>query len=115
MKYYRKIMKIKKNDLVKIISGNFKNKIGKIACVYPRENKIQIEKIGFYKKHLRPKLYRNHPEGGIIKFSKKIDISNVLFYSKKFNRSFRIGYKIDFKKNRYRIFKGKNVPIEFFI
>jgi len=108
-------MKIKKNDLVKIISGAYKGKIGRVSQIFPIKNKIQVENIGSYKKHIKPRMYKKYPDGGIIKITPQINISNVLFFSRKFNRAFRIGYKLDIKKNRYRIFKGKNVPFEFFI
>jgi len=108
-------MKIKKNDIVKIISGNFRGKIGKVTQVFPKEDKVQIENIGFFKKHIKPRVYRKYSDGGIIKFQRKINISNILFYSKKFNRSFRIGFNVDSKGIKHRIFKGKNAPEESFI
>lgn len=108
-------MKIKKNDIVKVISGRYKGKIGRITQTCSNENYVNIEDVGFYKKHLKPRIYRKYPEGGIIKFSKKINYSNVLFYSKKLNKAFRIGYKIDDKKNKCRVSKGKNIITELFI
>jgi len=105
-------MKIKKNDLVKVISGKEKGKIGRIKNIYTNINCIEIEDVGSYKKHLKPRASKKYPEGGIIKLSKKINSSNVLFYSKKLNKAFKIGYKIDIKNNKYRIFKGKNAPTE---
>lgn len=99
-------MKIKKNDIVKVISGNFKGKIGKILTVFRKEKKVQIENIGFYKKHIKSRVYRKYPEGGIIEKLKRIDVSNVMFYSKELSRPIRLGYtqgknqkkKIEYKK-----------------
>jgi len=69
---------IKKNDIVRIISGDFKGKQGKIVKILTKKNKIQIENIGFCKKHIKPRVNKNHPEGGIIEQLKFIDISNVI-------------------------------------
>jgi large subunit ribosomal protein L24 len=103
-------MKIMKNDIVKIISGNFKGKIGKVIFVFKKEKKIQIENIGFYKKHIKSRVYRKYPEGGIIEKLKVIDISNIMFYSKKLSRPVRLGYTQNKDKKKIRIYKGRGIP-----
>ena len=97
-------MKIKKNDTVKVISGDFKGKIGKIVSV--KKQKVQIENIGFYKKHIKSRVYRKYPEGGIIEKLKYIDKSNVMFFSKELNRPIRISY---IKNKNYSDSRKKNV------
>lgn len=102
-------MKIKKNDIVKVISGDFKGKIGKILKVFPHKNSVQIENIGFFKKHMKSRINRKYPDGGIIEKLKTINISNVMFFAKKINRPVRLGFIINKDRKKYRIFKEKNV------
>lgn len=99
-------MKIKKNDRVKIISGSHKGRIGKIVKVFPKTQSVLVENIGFYKKHIKPRLYRKYPKGGIIEIPKPINISNVMFFSDALNRPVRIGYSINDQNNKCRISKG---------
>ena len=46
-------MVIKKNDIVKILSGDDKSKTGKVLKVFPRELKIVVEGVNIVKKHER--------------------------------------------------------------
>lgn len=102
-------MKIRKGDTVKVISGDFKGKIGKVLNILPRKDKIQLENIGFYKKHIKSRIYKRYPKGGIIEKPKFIHISNVMYFSDSLNRSFRIGYCLDTKGKKVRELKGKNL------
>lgn len=99
-------MKIKKHDKVKIICGSYKGRIGKIIKVFPKNKSVLIENIGFYKKHVKPRLYRKYPKGGVIEIPKIINISNVMFFSEKLNRPVRIGYSINDQNNKCRISRG---------
>jgi large subunit ribosomal protein L24 len=101
-------MKIKKNDIIKVISGDFKGKIGKVLNIFAKNNKVQVENIGFYKKHIKSRIYRKYPEGGIIEKSKLINISNVMFFSKDMNRPGRVGYKLNKKGLKTRELRGKS-------
>jgi len=102
-------MKIKKGDTVKVISGDFKGKIGKILNFFPKQNKVQLENIGFYKKHIKSRVYKKYPKGGIIEKLKLIHVSNVMFFSSHLNRSLRIGYNIIEKDKKTREFRGKDL------
>lgn len=73
-------MKIRKNDIVTIISGNFKGKKSKVVKVL--NNKVQLENIGFYKKHVKPQTHKKNAKGGIIERLSFIDISNIALFSK---------------------------------
>lgn len=68
---------MRKLDVVKIISGYYKGKTGKVIRVYPKNKKVQIGNIGFHKKHLKPRVSKKHPNGGVIKIPKLIHISNI--------------------------------------
>mgnify|MGYP001593508061 FL=1 len=50
-----KIMKIKKGDTVKIISGKDRGKQGKVLRVFSKSEKILVDGVSLRKKHQRPK------------------------------------------------------------
>ena len=64
-------MKIQKNDIVKIISGNDKGKSGRVIKVFPDKNRIIVEGINLVKKHSRPS--QENPQGAILEKEMSID------------------------------------------
>ena len=67
-------MKIKKGDTVKVISGKDKGTTGIIVRALPRENKVIVEGVALYKRHLKGTAGK---VGRIIERSRPIDASNV--------------------------------------
>jgi len=67
-------MKIKKGDKVIVISGKDKGKSGVVMRALPRENKVVVEGVAIYKRHLKGK---SGKVGRIIERSRPIDASNV--------------------------------------
>lgn len=88
--------KIKKGDTVRVITGKDKGREGKVTAV--KNGKAIIEGINQVTKHTKPS--QANPQGGIIKQSAPIDLSNVMYVSK--GKPSRIGFKFeDGKKVRY--------------
>lgn len=83
-------MKIKKDDLVKILLGKDRGKTGKVLRVFTKEKKILVEGINVYKRHVRK---INNNEGGIIDISKPVDISNTALVCPKCKKETRVGYR----------------------
>lgn len=54
--------RIKKDDVVKIISGDNKGKTGKVLQVLPKVNGVLIEGIGTKTRHVKPS--QLNPRGG---------------------------------------------------
>jgi large subunit ribosomal protein L24 len=69
-------MKLKKEDNVVVISGNFKGKTGKILKVFPKKNRVIIEGVNLRKRHT--KASQQNPQGGIIEKESPIEASNVM-------------------------------------
>ena len=92
-------MKIKKGDIVQVISGNEAGKSGRIIKVFPRKDKIIVEGLNMVKKHARPT--QENPQGGIMEKEAAIHISNVMCIIGK--QITRIGYKTleDGRKVKY--------------
>ncbi|MEA2113707.1 MAG: 50S ribosomal protein L24 [Patescibacteria group bacterium] len=95
-------MKIKKDDTILVITGKDKGKKGKVLKVFPRQNKVLIEKVNIVKKHRRSK--KEGEKGQIIELPKPIDSSDVKFVCPKCGQATRIGYRIN-KKEKNRICK----------
>ena len=85
-------MKLKKDDNVVVVSGNFKGKTGKILKVFPKKHRVIIEGVNLRKRHT--KANQQNPQGGIIEKEAPIDISNVMIVDPKSNEATRVGKKI---------------------
>jgi large subunit ribosomal protein L24 len=93
-------MRIKKNDLVKVIAGNARGMEGKVLKVFPDTQRIVVEKVNLIKRHTRQT--GQGQQGGIIEKEASIDISNVVLVCPKCNRPTRTGmtYLADGRKVR---------------
>ena len=85
-------MKIKKEDNVIVVAGNFKGKTGKILKGFPKKHRVIIEGVNLRKRHT--KASQQNPQGGIIEKEAPIDASNVMILDPKSNEATRIGKKI---------------------
>ena len=92
------MMKIRKNDDVQVISGNYKGKTGRVLQIIKEKNRILVEGINLAKKHMRPS--QENQQGGIIEKELSINISNVMLLKK--GTPVKVGFKIlkDGKKVR---------------
>jgi large subunit ribosomal protein L24 len=73
----RTVMHVKRNDLVQVITGKEKGKIGKILRVIQKTQRVVVEKVNIVKKHQKP---TGKDGGGIIEKESSIHASNVLLY-----------------------------------
>ena len=85
------MLKIKKGDTVKVITGKDKDKEGKVLSVDKKKAKVLVEGINMVTKHAKPSA-ANH-NGGIIQKEAPIDISNVMYLHK--GKATRVGFKMD--------------------
>ena len=85
------MLKIKKGDTVKVITGKDKDKEGKVLSVDKKNAKVLVEGINMVTKHAKPSAANQN--GGIIQKEAPIDISNVMYLHK--GKATRIGFKMD--------------------
>lgn len=83
------MMRIIKNDTVKVISGNHKGKVGKVLKVFPRTNRLIVEKVHLVKRHRKPRSQTD--QGGILEKEASIHMSNVLLVCPKCSKPSRTG------------------------
>lgn len=93
--------KLKKGDLVEVISGKDKGTKGKILKVLTAEARVIVEGANRVKRHTKPSQAK--PQGGIVEKEASLHISNVLAVDPKTNRGGRL--KIQEKSGkRLRVF-----------
>ncbi len=108
--------KIKKGDLVKVISGgkDIKGKTGKVLEVLRDGDawRVRVEGLRMVKKHIKPQRNPKHPEGGIVEGAGSIPISNVMLMSEKLGRPVRTGASFTSDGKKQRVARGKNLKAE---
>lgn len=102
-------IRLKKGDTVVVRSGKYKGKSGKVTATHPTENKVTVEGINIAKKHVKPN--KQYPQGGIVEITKPIAVSKVGIQDPTSKKPSRIGYKLDAKGAKTRVFKqsGKEI------
>jgi len=93
-------MRIKKDDKVKVISGEYKGVEGHVLKSFRKKNKLIVEKVNFIKKHQRPT--QQNPSGGVIEMEAPIHVSNVQFICPKCGKLSKVKMKILDDKSRIR-------------
>lgn len=83
--------RLKKNDIVEVISGKEKGKKGKVLMIIPETQRLTIEKLNMLKRHTKPG--GANKQGGIIEKEGTINISNVLLVCDKCGKGVRVKYK----------------------
>lgn len=86
-------VKIKKDDLVKVIAGKDKDKTGKVLEVDRMSRKVTVDGVQLVKKHTRPNPSKQI-KGGIADKPMPIDISNVMLLTAG-GVPTRVGYKME--------------------
>lgn len=70
------MQKIKKDDMVKIITGKDKGKSGKVISIDLKNQTVKVEGCNMQTKHQKPS--QANPNGGIVNQEGSIHISNVM-------------------------------------
>lgn len=94
------MIKIKKGDMVKVMTGKDAGKTGKVAQVLASDQKVVVEGLNILKKNIKPT--KQGEKGQILEFSAPVDVSNVQIVCSKCNKVTRVGFKLlaDGKKQR---------------
>ena len=96
--------KIRKGDLVRVITGKDKDKEGNVLSVNAKNHTVLVEGINMVSKHTKPNA--QNQTGGIVSQESSIDISNVMLVVD--GKATRVGFKVeDGKKVRVAKATGK--------
>jgi large subunit ribosomal protein L24 len=103
-------IRLKKGDLVVVRAGKDKGKTGKITATHPALNKVTVDGINIVKKHVKPN--REHPQGAIVEMTKPIWVSKVSIVDPTSKKPTRVGYKLDDKGVKTRVYKSSGKEIK---
>ena len=105
-------MKVRKGDLVQMLSGKDRGKQGRILDARPRDGKVVVENLNVVKRHQKPRPMRDASRmggtqmapGGIISRAAAVSVSNVMLVCPTCKLPTRVGY-------RFKEFKGEQVKV----
>ena len=98
--------KIKKDDVVIVITGKDKGKSGQVMSVDAKKHKIMVKGVNIVKKHTKAGKTKGVTESAIIERENWIDQSNVMLSVD--GKATRVGFKMDGdKKVRFAKKTGK--------
>ncbi|MBI4654965.1 MAG: 50S ribosomal protein L24 [Nitrospirae bacterium] len=95
---------IKKNDTVKVISGDERGKKGRVLSIYPKEYKLLVEKLNIIKRHMKPS--KKYTQGGIIEKESPICRSRVILLCPKCDKPTMIGCRVLDDGTKMRVCKN---------
>ena len=107
-------MKIRRDDLVMILSGKDRGKTGKVTRVDPAKERVYVDGLNMIKRHERPRqvsgAQRAESVGGVIERPGPIHVSNVALLDPADNRPTRIGIeRVDGKSFRVARRSGRRI------
>lgn len=101
--------KLKKGDLVTVISGKDKGKQGKILRILTTQARVLVEGVNRVKRHTKPN--NKSAAGGIIEKDAPLHISNVMLLDPKTGKGGRV--KVVAKgKGKVRVFKKSGAELK---
>jgi large subunit ribosomal protein L24 len=92
-------MKIKKGDLVQVLSGKDRGKQGRVIEARPGEQRVIVENLNMVKRHMKPRPIKNPSRmgqsqiqpGGVIEKAAPLPIAKVMVVCPVCNRPTRVG------------------------
>ena len=95
-------MRIKKGDMVHVLSGKDRGKQGRVIEARPKERRVLVENLNMIKRHTRPRPMSSPSRmgqqqiqpGGVIEKAAPIPISNLMLVCPTCNRPTRVGVEV---------------------
>jgi large subunit ribosomal protein L24 len=105
-------MRVRRGDLVQIITGKDRGKQGHVIEARPSERRVVVENLNIVKKHQRPRPVRGTGRmgapsimpGGVMEIAAPVPVSNVMVVCPVCSRPTRVGIE------RKEV-KGKLIPV----
>ncbi len=85
--------RLKKDDMVEVISGDHKGQRGKVLRVMPREDLVIVEGVNMVYRHVRPS--RRNPQGGRLQKEAALRSCKVLPVDPKTGAGSRVRFEIE--------------------
>jgi large subunit ribosomal protein L24 len=105
-------LKVRKGDLVQVLSGKDRGKQGRVVEARPREGRVIVENLNIVRRHTKPRPIRDTSRmggatiqpGGIVEKPAPLDVSSVMVVCPVCNQPTRVGVKV-------REVKGETVRV----
>jgi large subunit ribosomal protein L24 len=108
--------RVRKDDVVKVISGKDKGKTGRVLRVEPTKQRVFVEGLNIQKRHTRPRSIRDANRagqvGGVVEKEGPIHISNVMPLDPKSGDATRVAHTIEEDGRRVRVGKRSGTAFE---
>ena len=108
--------RIRKDDVVKVISGKDSGKTGRVLRVEPAKNRVFVEGMNIQKRHTRPRTIRDAQKGGqvggVVEKEGPIHISNVMPLDPQSGEATRVGSTIEEDGRRVRVGRRSGTAFE---
>ena len=85
--------RVRKNDVVVVVSGKDRGKRGRVLRVYPGTGRIMVEGVNIVKRHTRPNPQKNI-KGGIVSREQPFALSNVMPIDPETDRPTRVAMRV---------------------
>ena len=102
-------MKVRQDDMVKVILGKDRGKTGRVLQVAPRRERVYVEGIAIRKRHIRPRTAQE--QGGVVESPGPVHVSNVMLIDPKSDEPTRVGVRRE-DGQRKRIAKRSGEEID---
>ena len=91
-------LKIRRGDLVEVLTGKDVGRRGKVLDVIPEERRVIIEHINVVKRHTKPRPVKGSrgaqmTPGGVLEIEAAMRVDNVALVCPTCNRATRVGYR----------------------
>ena len=94
-------MRVRKGDLVHILSGKDRGKQGRVIDARPKDGKVIVENLNIVKRHTKPRPIQNTSRmgaagmtpGGVVEKPAPLNVGNVMVICPVCNRPTRVGMK----------------------
>jgi len=97
-------MKIKQNDIVKVVAGKLKGKVAKVVKAYPATGKVALEGVNVIKRNVKPS--QLNPKGGTKEVHTAIDVSKVALVVDGKDKTSRVGTIVKQDGTKVRVAKA---------
>jgi large subunit ribosomal protein L24 len=85
--------RIRKNDMIEVISGNDRGMKGRVLRVFPDRNRVLVEGVNMRWKHMRKS--QQYPQGGRVRREVPIHRSNVMIYDEGAGGRTRVAIRVE--------------------
>ncbi len=83
------MFKFKTNDTVQVTAGKDKGRTGKILKVFPKTQKVLVEGLNVYKKHIKPK---GNEAGTILTLPRALPTASIAIICTSCGKPTRVGF-----------------------